>query len=178
MFPDSLGDLIVAGEIENGTNKPVYSVKVIGKFYDDSGVFLATEYTYALLTRTSPGQRVPFRLYLNNAPVGITHVDLTLSASASSFLVYYDVAVLSQQARDNSGVEVFGEVQNVAPKTLQNAKIAVTFYDGAGNVFNTDWGYATISPLPSGATSTYQVATFSSQLNGLPFSVQAQGYAQ
>lgn len=175
MFPDSIGDLIVAGEIENTTNKPVYDVKVIAKFYNGAGAFVATDYTYVLFDLTDPGQRTPFRLYLSNAPADVARVDLTLNLG-TAFLTYRYAAVISQQARNNSGVEVFGEVQNVAAKDLKYTKVVVTFYDSAGAVYDTDYSYAAINQIPPGSTSTYQVSTFDSQLAGLAYSVQAQGY--
>lgn len=166
----------VYGEVENTTTKPAYLVKVVGKFYDAAGNFVATDYTYTGLTKTEVGGHNPFNLYLGNAPAGITRVDLTLSSDSTSLLAYVPVTVLSQQTRDNFGLELFGEVRNDQSRQVRFAVVAVTFYDAGGKVYYTNNSYADVTTLNPGATSTYKISTFQDDLAGLNYTVQAQGY--
>jgi len=68
---DSLGNLILVGEVVNEKAYPVYYVKVTARFYNANGDFLATEYTYTYLTKTEAGVVNPFKLYLTNPPATI-----------------------------------------------------------------------------------------------------------
>jgi len=175
-FTVSTGSLYVVGEVENSTSKVAYFVQVIGRFYDASNALVATDSTYTFLTKTSPGQRNPFKLILSNAPAGITRIDLSVTSSSSSILNYQAATILSQLTRDNFGLEVFGELQNPHARELRSIELAVTFYDAVGNVYDADFGFPDISPLAPGAISTYKVSTFEDNLAGLAFIVQAQGY--
>jgi hypothetical protein len=168
--------LIVVGEIENGTNQPVFLTRVSGKFYDGFGTLIATQDTYALFNRTDPGQRNPFRMLLLNPPSSIVSMTFTLTPNSSSSLTYVPATVVSQQTRDNVGVEVFGEVRNDQAKDAKNILVAATFYDSVGGVFDVVWSDANISPLAPGALSTYKISTFNTNLNDMSYTVQAQGY--
>lgn len=176
MYTNSSGTLYVVGEVVNGTTKPAFLVKVIAKFYDGFGTFVATEDTYAYLDRTDPGQLSPFRIILSNPPPGIVRADFTVTASASSFLAYVPATIVSNRTRDNAGQEIFGEVRNDQSRDVKSIQMVATFYDGAGNVYDVDWSYADISPLAPGALSTYKISTFDKHLIGLPYALQAQGY--
>lgn len=176
LTPDSIGNVIAIGEIVNDTSQIVYDVQIIGKFYNASGAFVGTNSTTASLVRVLPSQTDPFRLYLMNAPAGVVRVDLTVSFSTSTILAYRPATILSAQSRDNSGVEIFGEVRNDQGNTLRSIKVVATFYDSAGGVYETDFAYADINDVPVGGTSTYKISTFRPALTGLDAIVQAEGY--
>lgn len=176
MTTDGIGDEIVYGEILNETVQTVYSVQIIAKFFDAQDIFVGTNNTFAMLSRLDPDRTDPFALYLFNAPAGIVRVELSVSFSLSSPLSYQSIAILSAQSRDNSGVEIFGEVQNDQRDTLRNVKVVATFYDATGNVFDADFAYADITDIPPGGTSTYKISTFKPELHGLSALIQNEGY--
>ncbi len=176
MTTDVLGDEVVYGELLNETARTVYDAHIIGKFYDAQGAFVGTNDTFAMLTRLDPNQTDPFSLYLFNAPAGITRVDLSVSFDTTSILDYQSIAILSSQSRDNSGVEIFGEVQNDQAKTIRSVNVVATFYDGAGNVFDAESAYADVNDIPPGGTSTYKISTFKPELHGLSAIIQNEGY--
>lgn len=176
MVTKSTGSLYIYGEIENTTTRPAYLVKVTAKFYNAAGAFIATDYTYTFLDKTEVNRRNPFELILTNPPSGITRVDFSLSGYTSFYLAYAPASVISQQTRDNYGLEVFGEVRNDQGKQLKGIEVAATFYDAAGNVYFTDFTYADTSTLNPGETSVYSLHTSQKDLTGLNFEVQAQGY--
>src|SRR5262245_31714791 len=90
--------------------------------------------TTTYLTKTAPGQVNPFQIILSNAPSSKVRYELTLSFQTSSVLDYQPITVLSQNIRDNFGVEVFGEVRNDQPKEMRSVEAVVTFYDASGAV--------------------------------------------
>jgi hypothetical protein len=167
--------LYVAGEIENGTNQPVFSTRVIATFSDGSGVPLATQSTFAALPRTDPGQRNPFRMLLLNPHVGINTVAFNVTFSGSTGPTYVPATVVSHHVRDAAGVEVVGEVRNDQANAIQDILVAATFYDSVGGVFDVAWNNADIAPLAPGTRSTYTISTFNTSLSGLSYTMQAQG---
>jgi hypothetical protein len=102
--------------------------------------------------------------------------ELTLAFQTSSVLNYQPISVLSQQIRDNFGVEVFGEIRNDQPKEMRSVEVVVTFYDASGAVVDTDFGFPSSTTLAPGATSIYQISTFDENLTFASHVVQAQGY--
>ncbi|SRR6266508_1588389 len=170
------GNVYVVGELENETPYVGHYARVIAKFYDVGGAFVATESTAAVFARIDPGMRNPFILVLTNPPASITRVELIATAGNSGAADYRSAVVLSQLTRDNFGVEVFGEVQNTQATYVSSLFVAVTFYDGAGTVYDVGQGCVDISPLAPNATSTYKIRTYRADLAGLAYRVQAQGY--
>ena len=144
------------------------------RFYDDTGNLAALESGYGLLTRIAPGERVPFRILLSNAPT-ITRYDLTVQFDSSTLLDYRSIAIVSHQVRDNFGPEVFGDVRNEQTVAVNNIKVAVTFYDAAGAVVFVDDQYQSLDLNPS-ATGPYKVSTLRSGLVYTSYLVQAEGY--
>lgn len=166
----------VVGDVFNGLASPVYFAKLTAGFYDSGGHLLATASGYTLLTRTPPGQRVPFRILLSNAPEAIATYTLDLDYQTSSFLDYRWATIVSQQARDNFGAEVFGELRNDQARELRSIAVAVTFLDAAGQVYDVEIGFPSSTTLAPGATSLYRVSTYDRSLVGLYAIVQAEGY--
>jgi len=175
--PSTSNDVHVIGEVENETPYVGHYARVIAKFYDAGGAFVATASTDTVFARTDPGMRNPFILVLTNAPASITRVEFIVTARNSGAADYRSAVVLSQLTRDNFGVEVFGEVQNTQADYLSSILVMVTFYDGAGAVYDFVRGYVDISPLALNATSTYKIQTYRADLAGLAYLVQVQGYA-
>lgn len=173
-FPRS-ASLYVVGEVVNGTANPVNFVKVIGKFYDSGGQLVATDDSYAFISAILPGNRSPFRLILSNAPAGIVRIDLTLTWDVDTLFEYRQATILSQQVRDNFGVEVFGELRNDQVVELRSIETVVTFYDAGGSVLDVDFGFPSVTTLAPGATSPYSMSTFSA-IPYASYTVQAQGY--
>lgn len=168
--------LYVVGEVVNNLNRPVYFVNVEARFYNAANELVATQDTYAFLVKTEPDQRNPFRLLVSYPPADIDHYHLSvLSWQDSSVLDYRPITVLSEQTRDNFGVEVFGEVRNDQPGEMEAVRVAVTFYGAVDEVVNVELDAPGSTTLAPGATSVYSVKAFNS-INFTKISVQAQGY--
>jgi hypothetical protein len=171
----SANALYVAGEIENGTNQPVFSALVTATFSDGAGVPLATQNAYAAFPRTDPGQRNPFRMLVLNPNVRINTVAFSVTFSGSAEPTYVPATVLSYSSRDAAGFEVVGEVRNDQANDVQDILVAATFYDSVGAVFDVAWNTADSALLTPGSRSTYTISTYNTSLNGLSYIVQAQG---
>jgi len=165
----------VVGEVANNTAATVYRPRIDVRFYDASNQLIAVETGYGILSRLPSGGKDPFSVILFDAPNNIARYELTLAHSDDGILDYRAITVLSQQVRDRFGVEVFGEVRNDTGATVRPAKLAVTFYDAAGNVTDVDYGY-TSGDLAPGQTAIYSVATFDEDLVYDSYHVQAESY--
>lgn len=165
----------VVGEILNNTPNPVFFAQITARFLDGAGQLIATEDSFAFLTRTNPGQRNPFQIILSNAPTSFASYSLSVSTSTSSVLNYRDAAVLTSQVRDNFGVEVFGDVRNPEVIEMRSVEVAVAFYDANGDVVDVDLGFTSPTTIAPGATAPYSVKTFT-EIAYASLSVQAQGY--
>lgn len=150
-------------------------MKVAAKYFDTNNQLVAVADTYTYLDQTDPGATNPFRVVLSNPPAAIARYELTVRWSTASYLDYCPATVLSQGTRDNYGVEVYGEVRNDYAREMRSVKVAVTFYDAAGNVVEAERAYASVSTLPPGASSIYKVST-SRNFSFATYRVQVQGY--
>lgn len=164
----------VVGEILNGTSAAIYSPRIEAKFFDAANHLVGVAADSASLYMTSNGLTNPFKVVLSNAPNSIVRYELVITYRTSSSLDYRYMTVLSQQVRDNSGIEVFGEIRNDNEMTVRYSKVVVTFYDSAGNVTDTDYTY-TDGDLAQGQTTIYSINTFK-DIDYSSYVVQAQSY--
>jgi hypothetical protein len=171
-------DRYVVGEVLNSRSAAVYLVKISARFYDAADALVAVEDANTIQTMTEPGQKNPFKIVLGKAPATIVRYELSLSWSDVSLVAYRPATILSQQKRDNSGPEVFGELRNDQASTLFAIQVAVTFYDAAGQVVDTDLGFPSTTILAPGSKSDYKVSTFDGHLTFITYAVQAQGYLE
>lgn len=164
----------VAGEVANTGLAPAYLVKIQAKFFDANSQLLAVTDGYTALEMTSPGAVNPFKLILTNPPAEIAQYQLNLSYQVDGLFAYRPITVVSQQVRDNFGVEVFGELRNDAERTVRSPKIAVTFYDMNHNVVDVYSGVNS-GDLAKAESVVYSLQTFS-QIEYNTYEVQAQSY--
>lgn len=171
-------DRYVVGEVLNSRSAAVYVVRIAARFYDAADALVASEEGTTLLPMTAPGQKNPFKVGVSQAPATIVRYELSLSWSDVSQLVYRPATILSQQKRDNSGPEVFGELRNDQASNLLAIEVAVTFYDAAGQVSDVALGFPKTTTLAPGTKSDYTVSTFDGHLMFASYAVQAQGYLE
>jgi hypothetical protein len=168
----------VFAELINGNSNTVCFVKVVARFYDTYGTFLATDEGYTMMSDLAPQQKAPVHIMLSNAPSTIAYYSLDVTwRDSCNLLEYRDVTILNQNVRDDYGAEVFGEVRNDNPQTIQSIKVVVTFYDGSGQIRYADFGYLSgNTSLAPGQIGVYSIHTFEDALIYYPYTVRAQGY--
>ncbi|MCW5853009.1 MAG: FxLYD domain-containing protein, partial [Anaerolineae bacterium] len=171
--------LYLAGEVVNDLFIPVYFVRLNLKFLNAAGQEVASEFTYATLTRINPGQRVPFVEILLNPPGDITRVTFEVEYMTDAFLDYQPLTIVSQAKREGpgDGFELYGTVRNDQTRELDSVELAATLYDETGNVVDAWFGFPSSITLAPGATATYSI--YFSPDRRRPFStftIQGQGY--
>lgn len=168
-------DRYIVGEVVNTSSTPARYVKVDAKYYDANDRLVAVAYSYTYLEQTDPGTTNPFNIGLANAPSSIVRYELSISWNMANYHSYRGATVLSQSARYNNAVEVFGEVRNDNARKIQGIRVAVTFYDEFGNVIQADYNYPLWTRLAPGASSDYRISTWRTFAYA-SYRVQAQGY--
>lgn len=168
------GTLFVVGEVVNGTAGAVYRVRVTATFFNSNDQILATEEGLAYLAQTSPDQRNPFKLHLENAPSDITRYELSLSWDDVSVISYQDFTVISQELRQSDGPLIAGELRNDFNENLGSAVVVISLYDAGGNVVDVYQSTPRATQLAPSEVSPYEVPV-SAEPPFTTFLVQAQG---
>lgn len=165
--------LQVYGEVWNNSGSSIYATKIVGTFYDKNNNIVATSSTYTLLWMIAPGQVVPFVVDLENAPNSVSRYTLSESHNIVSSSAYYNLTTVSQDTKNNNGVEVYGTLRNDNKVSVYPPNVAVTFYDSEGTVIFTQ-SFLLNQKLMVGDEATYDFNTHK-DLNFTNFKVQAQG---
>jgi hypothetical protein len=171
------GSYVVVGEVINNSGGNAFFTQIEVKAFDLEDKLVAAETGFAFLERIGDGQKSPFRISITNAPVSIVRRELKISYRTSSIFQRIDAEIISQQVRDNSGVEVFGELKNGGQKILSGVKVVVTFYHENGRVVFADTSYTSLSRIAPGESATYSIKTFRQNLTYARYVVVAQGDA-
>jgi len=166
------------GEVINGEHFPVFNVKVIGSFYDASGNLVGAQESVTELVQIEPELNSPFKLQVANSSGNISRYELTLVWDDISIVDYEELTILSQEARDEGQLEVFGELRNDGSVAVRDIVVVVTFYDSSGAVVDVYRGSVAQLTLGRGETTTYTIPVPRGDLNYDHFTVQAQGALQ
>ena len=168
-------DLYVVGEVVNGSAYPAFGVRVIATFFDAGDRMLAAQESFAFLNETAPTQANPFKIQLSNSPANVNRYDLNLSWDDISVVDYDRVTVTREDADDEEGVAVLGELRNDHPSAIKNIRVIATFYDSAGQIVNAYPGTVDVSALDPGATTGFAIRTGDPNLEFESVLVQTQG---
>jgi hypothetical protein len=162
------------GEVVNGTTAPIYKIRITANFFNANQQVVATQETLAYLAQTSPDQRNPFKIQLDNAPTDITRYELSLSYDDTSVVTYQDLTIISQEMRKNDGQAVAGELRNDFSENLGSVVVVVALYDASGTVVDVYQGVPRATQLAPNDTSPYEVPVVGDQPFA-SFMVQSQG---
>lgn len=165
---------VVVGEVVNGTAATVFGIRITGTFFNSNGQVVATQETVAYLAQTAPDQRNPFKIQLDGAPGDISRYELALAWEDVSVVTYQDLTVLSQEVRQNNGVEIAGDVRNDFAENLGSVVVVVALYDAAGTVVDVYQGTPNATQLAPNETSAY-IIPVAGEVTFDSFSVQTQG---
>ncbi len=164
----------VVGEVINKTTVNAYTIKVSAKFFDAAHNLVDDASTDVYLAMVSPQQVAPFELRTSKNIGLIVRYELAVSFLDHDSTDYRMLTVLSQQVRNNAGIEVFGEMRNNSGNTVHAAALVLTFYDTAGNVIDAYAGQVDTN-LDQGQATAYAIST-SHNFSYARYVVQAQGY--
>mgnify|MGYP001765487739 CR=1 FL=1 len=165
-YTDSTGTFHAIGELQNTGSQAADYVKVVVTLYDSAGKVVGTDFTYTEIDTVLAGQKSPFEvLELDNSVVSKMHdYELAIAdANVTTTAPYRAFTILSQShSVDITGsYHVVGEVRNTGTQSATYVKVVATFYDSAGDVVATDFGYTDPSTLAAGQTAPFEIIVLS-----------------
>lgn len=143
----------------NGAPAPVFNVQVIATFYDAGGQIVGANSGMALLPRTQTTQANPFKLQLSPPPSGATRYELSLTWDELTIATYDRATITREELKQETGVEIVGDVRNDHRSELRNLQAVATFYDANGVVVDVVAGSLGANSLAPGASTTFTIQT-------------------
>lgn len=188
-YIDSLGYLVVVGEVQNIGTNTVASVILTGSASGPDGV-VATSNTQVWVANLVPQQKAPFYMEFfsqssNDGSWQSNVVDVSINvyqAEATANYLYPDLTITSQ-AGSVSPDGVFwvnGQIQNTGSQTAKNVTIVGTFYNSTGQVVAV--GYSdktTMNPfsLEPQQTGTFKLGAFDLNQTIMPAEMKISTYS-
>lgn len=176
-YIDSIGLLVVVGEVQNVGSNTVDKVLVTGTVSSSDG-HQANSGIYAWVNNLIPQQKAPFYLEfssdsssdgswtsdISNVAISVYQADATVSYQ------YQDLTITKKSATQTSdGVFwVNGDIQNTGTQTASNITVVAAFYNSTGATVAVGYTYP-LTPAnlgPSGTTS-FKVGAFDLNQTGI-----------
>jgi hypothetical protein len=185
-YYDSLGFLVVVGEVQNQGPNIIDSIILTGTVSDSNGL-QTDSYTTVWGSNLLPNQKAPFYMefqpktlddqYLSD--VATVNINVHKADPTSSYQ-YPDLTITSQQSYigTNPGTHattnnpsdgdlgvywVTGTIQNIGTETAQNVTVFATFYNKDGAPVAVGYtGSTTMNPyfIPAGQSATFKLGAF------------------
>jgi hypothetical protein len=196
-YIDSLGLIVVVGELQNQGTSTVTSVILTGSIVSRDGTYQSNSYTIigippAEVTYLNSQQKAPFYMDFyppQNSPDGtwnsidIASINLQVAqANATTNYQYPDLTIKSKQSSidsttDNKGVFwVDGNIQNTGSQTASNITVFGIFYNSTGATVAAGYGKTIASLSPSGTTS-FRLGAFDLNQTGIISSKKITDYS-
>jgi hypothetical protein len=189
-YIDSLGLIVVVGEVQNQGTNTLTSVIITGSIVSRDGIYQSNSYTLlgippATVTYLNPQQKAPFYMDFyppQNSPDGtwnsidIANVNLQVAqANATANYQYPDLTITSKQSsigsttNDKGVFWVNGNIQNTGSQTASNITVFGTFYNSTGATIAVGYSNTVASLSPSGSGS-FKLGAFDLNQTGIPTS--------
>jgi hypothetical protein len=163
-YEDSLGNLVVIGEVQNVGSSVIANISLTGTITADTASAQGSCFVWG--NYLLPGQKAPFYMEFysqtsGNSWTGVTKSDISLTvynAPETNRYQYQGVQITSSQATPTATGEywVTAQLQNNGSQTAQAIVVVATFFNSEGNPVGA--GYINpISSLAAGATTTAKV---------------------
>jgi hypothetical protein len=196
-YIDSLGLIVVVGQVQNQGSNTVTSVIITGSIVSQDSNYQSSSYTIigvppAEITYLNPQQKAPFYMDFyppQNSPDGtwnsidIGSVNLQVAqANATANHQYPDLTITSKQSSigsttDDKGVFwVNGNIKNTGSQTASNITVFGTFYNSTGDTVAVGYGNTVSSLSPSGSAS-FKLGAFDLNQTGIPASKKITDYS-
>ena len=196
-YIDSLGLIVVVGEVQNQGTNTLTSVILTGSIVSRDGIYQSNSYTIigippAEITYLNSQQKAPFYMDFyppQNSPDGtwnsidIASINLQVAqANATANYQYPDLTITSKQSSigsttDDKGVFwVNGNIQNTGSQTASNITVFGTFYNSTGATVAVGYGNTVASLSPSGSAS-FKLGAFDLNQTGIPASKKITDYS-
>ena len=163
-YEDSLGYLVVIGEVQNIGSSVIANVSLTGSIATNTVTAQGNCYIWG--NYLLPGQKAPFYMEFYQQDqstiwTGVTKSDISLtvySAPETSQYQYQGVQITSSQATPTATGEywVTAQLQNNGTQTAQGVVVVATFFNSEGQACGS--GYIdSISSIAAGASTTVKV---------------------
>jgi hypothetical protein len=201
-YIDSLGLLVVVGEVQNVGSSTVSSVILTGTASSSDGAQV-TSNTQVYVTDLIPNQKAPFYWEFydqsNQNSGGWTHPDVTgvdihiLKADTTASYEYSDLKVTNDHysigtnrgstptdpSADYGVYWVTGQIQNTGSQTATNVRLIGTFYNSSGTVVAVG-GYineVVSASLAPSASSSFKFGAYDLNQTGIPSDKKIASYS-
>lgn len=168
---DDSGNLILTGEVWNGTTSTRGPVTVTAKLYDATGKLLKTV-TGQTETYIPAGDRVGYKI-ITPEPAGYAKGVISLSSSVYGRSLGTITFVSGNSFVDGDHIHVTGTVK--ANSSLKSLRISLELYDEWGYVVDLQRATIGSSTLSKGRTTTYDVQSLYAGFT-TPDTVRVRGY--
>lgn len=155
----------VLGEVKNTSKVPIGSAKVYTIMKDAHGHELASQSSYTEDDLIAPGESVPFSGIVSKPP-HFAHLAFEVDASkpigvskpAEGLHLVND---RPHRGTFGSGWVFSGKVVNGGHKAAEFVEVEVLARDAQGKLLGVDWTYADAKLLAPGASTRYEISTYS-----------------
>lgn len=188
-YIDSLGFLVVVGEVQNVGQSTIDSVILTGQVYTVDGQPRADSYTQVYARYLVPQQKAPFYMEFNPGSsstgdlswlsIGLERVDFTVVQSETTTNYNYPDLKIKQHsgAEDAEGVYwVDGTVENNGTQTATKIMIFGTFYNATGDAIGMGYTDPISSLAPSGVSS-FRLGAFDLNQTEVPSDLKISSYS-
>jgi hypothetical protein len=170
---DSIGNLIVVGEIRNNLSSNVRSVKIVANFYDAEQNLIGSGESYARVDILRSGQKSPFRFYAKQKDIHPASYKLVTLYRLTSDEPFVELSILSHE----TGYwykyhQITGQVENEGETTAKFVEVVCTYYDAAGKVI--DESSDSLGNIEPGATASFKLR-MSREIEPHHYELQVQG---
>ena len=145
---------VLIGELENTSSVTVEWVNVAAMIYDNHDILIDVVSTYSMLDAILPGEKSPFRIYMNHGWENYDHYDLIVQAS-KAYEEPADMSVTDYEVTSDDYSTTFtGSIKNNSAESVLNATIVGTLYDESGQIVAAEWTFAEEDDIPANGTGT------------------------
>lgn len=172
------GSLDVIGEVFNPGPVGINNVKILALLQDSTGKALQTQSGTTALSVIPPNQASPFRiLFINPPPDYVSFAVRPLRGEATDVArAVIPLQVTRVEGRPNPPqFRVSGELTNNAGVSAARVRLLVTVYDTERRVIGYRYLALSESPLPPGASLTFDALVTVASQNIASFAVYAEG---
>jgi hypothetical protein len=186
-YTGATGAVHVVGLVLNSSNRNVYRVQIVGRFYDQGGRLVLQAATDAYVDILRPGETAPFSLAIEEPPADLG--DHVLEASGYETadepflgLEFIQYAALLQESPtdDTQSLTIIGELTNINAQPAGQVRVSCAVLDTSGSIVDVEMTSTLGDVFQPGDVIPFRL--YLAQVNGdpdhyqiLPYGRQATG---
>lgn len=150
--------LVLCGEVTNRSTDNATYVKAIAAYYDAAGNVIDADWSYVWANVLAPGERSPFAISLYPVPVEVAHWFIWVQGERTDQPAEDGLAIEGLRSTVDGGdlARFEGQVRNGGPAPMTAIEVAITLYDGDGEVTSVYWTQLDDDLAPN-ATTPFEI---------------------